>query len=538
MGGIPQPLAQPQQGPMSEQVPGQPGMTSAGQVPSYADLIRALSGQRDTSGLTQVSPVGAPLPPASSQTAPPQREQVQQFGVGGGGAAKRQDAANMAIAAHNLAQNIGQKVEARKQRQYQQVTDQYTGYIKGINEAQSQVQQGTQLVQQAQQRLQANPDDQEAQQMAQRGQQMVQQGKVALQQNQTNLDDLANDPKKHKVILKAFGIDDKNAQSPERQAAIQSIQKQMGVSGQAANLVSRMPARQQLSPEGAAQSEAIKAGIAPRAATQGQMLRAETDLQGQQTRMTIAQLNNAAKQGIQADKLVFAAESKGLTAVRTSDGSLARNPDGSMQWRTMTPEERAKNPYLKSQDDLTAAKTEAQRAIVDSKMNPNNPELRIRAIDAQARVMDANARMIAAQAAQMRASLAKSPEATAAAKKADDLETVYKDAKKFVETPSPTNDTQLVFAYVRSAVAGAGRMTNTEIQQALKSGSFGTQLKNHYDRATKGTLDPTFRQQMADSIGIKARDARETADKYRKPGTGVDVDAQGDVIVVNPEDLK
>jgi hypothetical protein len=88
-----------------------------------------------------------------------------------------------------------------------------------------------------------------------------------------------------------------------------------------------------------------------------------------------------------------------------------------------------------------------------------------------------------------------------------------------LKNPTPIGDTGIVMEWVRTQVSGAGRMNNVEIEQALKSGSFGTKFSNAYDRATKGTLDPTFRRQMVSDIGLSARSARMEANKYRRQAT-------------------
>jgi hypothetical protein len=100
------------------------------------------------------------------------------------------------------------------------------------------------------------------------------------------------------------------------------------------------------------------------------------------------------------------------------------------------------------------------------------------------------------------------------AKQADMLETEYKKAQEYLAKPSGPNDLAILFSYVRSQVAGAGRMTNVEIQKSAEAGSFGTRVSSMYSKATSGTLDPELKAQMVDSIGIAARAARATADKY------------------------
>jgi len=514
---------EPTQSPMTE--------TSGLPLDLFRQMMTHQGGQGDIGGLTSVQPNLSPVAPIQNPQRPEQRIQpAQAVGVGQGGAVRRQGMQNTVAAAQNLANQLGQQVQAKKRREDMQVTGQFTSMVRGINDAKSQLQQGQQLVQQGQQSN--NP------QMVQQGQQMMQAAQQSLQQNMTNYNDLVNDPKKHKIIIKAFGIDDKNANSPERQAAIQSLKQQnQGMSDQGASMMSRLPQTQQLSPEGQARAGLVQAGVVGRPATGGQVLNAESRALSDQMKWAINTANNAVKQGIAADKLAPVLERSGLTMEKDSSGQPQRNPDGTLVIRQMTPEERKKNPVLSAQDELTKAKTDAQRADADAKMNPQNPLLQLKARQLGISALDAQARMISAQASAARAAIAMSPVAAAAGKKADDLETTYKNAQDYLKNPSPTNDTQLIFAYVRSAVAGAGRMTNTEIEAALKSGSFGTRASNAYNRALSGKLDDDFRQQLVNSIGIAATNARGTASKYMQgePAGAPVGDAD---IVVDPKDVK
>lgn len=100
------------------------------------------------------------------------------------------------------------------------------------------------------------------------------------------------------------------------------------------------------------------------------------------------------------------------------------------------------------------------------------------------------------------------------------LGTVYEQAKSFLADPTDTNSQSLVMAYVRAQVAGAGRMTNTEIQNALKAGTWGTRLKNAWNQAVEGHLDKQFMTNMVGTIGISAKAARKMADKAKSKGGG------------------
>lgn len=118
------------------------------------------------------------------------------------------------------------------------------------------------------------------------------------------------------------------------------------------------------------------------------------------------------------------------------------------------------------------------------------------------------------------------PDEQTAKKNADTLELAARQSLERMKNPTPIGDTGIVFNWVRAQVAGAGRMTNTEIQQAVQSGSMGTKFKNAYDRATKGTLDPQFRREMVDDTLMSARQARIVANSY-KPKTAAAPRPQG-----------
>lgn len=109
------------------------------------------------------------------------------------------------------------------------------------------------------------------------------------------------------------------------------------------------------------------------------------------------------------------------------------------------------------------------------------------------------------------------PQATKAIELADSAETAYEEAKARAKAPTPIGDTGIVLNWVKAQIAGAGRMNNLEVEQGLKSGSFGTRYSNAYHRAVDGTLDATFRRQMVDDIGKYAAATQKEAEKYRQP---------------------
>jgi hypothetical protein len=331
--------------PMSESL----GLPAPGQL-SANDLMRALTlGQQQQQqappGTTTAQPNFQSM--QQPQAAPRQPAQpvqsAQAYGPGQGGAARKNDMQNLVRSAQGLANQVGQQVQQRKIRQYQQVTGNFMTATKGVNDAQAQVQQGQQLLQQAAQRLQQNPNDPQARQMIQQGQQLTQQGKQALQINKAKLDDIAADPKQHKIISKAFGVDDKNANSPERQALVQQLQKSMGVGAGAAGLISGIPQTAQLSPQAQQQAMAVQAGALGKPATGGQQLQAATQLTktaeteaGKMARATMGDTVRAATQGMKYD----------------DSGKLV----------PMTPEEIQKNPVLSSSVAVKQARTEMQQA--------------------------------------------------------------------------------------------------------------------------------------------------------------------------------
>lgn len=336
------------QNPMSEHL----GLPSGVNPQAYGDYLRALAQQQaNTTGLTQMGPnTGGATGPTSRQYQTDRPMSAGRFGPGEGAARKRESMQNLVTSAKNIASTFAQKAKEKQQREYTTTITRYTGAVQGVQQAQAQVQQGQQMLNQAAQLLKANPNDPQARELVQQGQQLSQAGRSALQQNQTILNDMSQDKKAHKVITKAFGIDDKNANSPERQAAIQALQKQMGIGGPAAGILSQLPQNQQLSPQAQQQQMARQAGIVGAPASQGQILSAQTQMAKTEATESGKNLRADAK-----DKLTAA-----FKGMKYDDkGNLA----------PMTQEEIAKNPVLSSKmatdharQDLMAAQTEVAKA--------------------------------------------------------------------------------------------------------------------------------------------------------------------------------
>lgn len=105
-------------------------------------------------------------------------------------------------------------------------------------------------------------------------------------------------------------------------------------------------------------------------------------------------------------------------------------------------------------------------------------------------------------------------EEVAAKKLADTRETAFREAMGRLKNPTPIGDKGIVFDWVRSQVAGAGRMTNTEIQQAYSAGSLDQRASSTMKRFFDGTMDNGLRRQMVNDIGESARAARMQANSY------------------------
>lgn len=104
---------------------------------------------------------------------------------------------------------------------------------------------------------------------------------------------------------------------------------------------------------------------------------------------------------------------------------------------------------------------------------------------------------------------------TKAAEDATSKRQQYENARGLLDDPTRKTDLELVFSWVRSNVQGAGRMTNTEINQAAQVGSFGQRIQNAWSQATTGKLAPEIEKQFIDDIHRAYLSSQKAADDLR-----------------------
>jgi hypothetical protein len=283
----------------------------------------------------------------------------------------------------------GKAINGRKQREVESVHTDYQENVKGLQEAQGQKQQATEMIRDAVERLKANPNDQEARQAAYQGKTMLENANKAVETNKTNLQDMFTGPKgeKHyKMIAKGLGLDEKTANSPDRQAAIAAYKKTFGVDDKTANLASRAPQRMQLSPQAQQQQFARQAGVVGAPATQGQMLKAQTDT---------AKLAQAETINIDNRKRMFInnlpkMEAQGLEFAKDKDGNVHFDEKGFPKPVVMTKDEISKNPVQAAKQEQLQAVMEWQKARAEATADPNSPQNKARMMNAEANMKRAN----------------------------------------------------------------------------------------------------------------------------------------------------
>lgn len=336
---------------------------------TYLDMVRQNAEmQANTTGLTQMAPNLQPTAPAQRQFQQPGAQETSAVGVGEKGAHQRQSMQNLVKAAQGAANQFGQYVQAKQNREYEQVITRFTGATQGVAQAHAQVLQATQA-------LKANPQDSQAQQM-------LQTAKDSLQKNQAILNDMANDKKQHKIVTKAFGIDDKNANSPERAAAIKAIQDQSrpqtqqtvgavqaggtqipghqvtvqgppGLSPQAAGIQAQIPSTMQLSPEAQAQQMLRQAQVVGKPATEGQLISGMNSADRNAITSHKNDVDAALKSekmandvGMKTDQLIATLPARGLKAVKNPDGTYKRDANGNLVTENISLSELKDNPVL------------------------------------------------------------------------------------------------------------------------------------------------------------------------------------------------
>lgn len=320
---------------------GQPGQPQ--QVDPAAMLKAWMAQQANTTGMTQTAPSVPNLQARQPQPFTPQQQHpAQAYGPGQGGARQRASMQNFATSISNAAGKLAEVHKQRVARDQQATFDRFSGAYKGLSDAQGQQQQAQQEMQQAKTEVMAaqqsaDPDQiKSATAKLQQASQRYQQAQTALKQNQTILNDLANDSKKAKLIAKGYGIDDKNADTPERKQAIESLKKQMGVGDKAAGMISQMPSTMQLSPEAERQRMMQQSGVTGKPATEGQRLAAQEKV----ISMVNQNYNKAIKMGMDEQKIYLTAEKQGLMPERDENGAVKKQPDGTVNFRPMTQDER------------------------------------------------------------------------------------------------------------------------------------------------------------------------------------------------------
>ena len=91
----------------------------------------------------------------------------------------------------------------------------------------------------------------------------------------------------------------------------------------------------------------------------------------------------------------------------------------------------------------------------------------------------------------------------------------FENARGLLADSNRQTDLELVYAWVRANVQGAGRMTNTEIQQTATAGSWGTRVQNAMSQASTGRLAPELEQQFFGDIQRSYENAQKEADDLK-----------------------
>jgi hypothetical protein len=249
------PIPLPQQ-----QTQGDPGLSGSD---PRAILAAISAGHTQGSGTTSIgTQIPMPQPRTLMEGSP--NSGVAQGSFATKGAHQRASLQNLTGSVQNL---VSTAVNIHQQQQNKQLGQKFstlTGSVKGVQAA-------DEMMKNAQAMLQQDPNSQQGQQMLQQAQQMKQHNTTILNQL---LDPNTPEGKKNiKLFNKGFGFDDKNADTPERAAAIAAMQQQNKDLNQgAAGMLSQMPTGIGMSPQTQVQGEMVKAGVTPKAATQGQIL--------------------------------------------------------------------------------------------------------------------------------------------------------------------------------------------------------------------------------------------------------------------------
>lgn len=314
----------------------------------------------NTQGMTNVAPqvpANPVRPPAPHQNQP--QQPIQAVGAGQGEAMKAQVRQNFGIQLQNTIGQISNAIATRKARQESKVFDNFALYTKGKADAEAQMKDAAAAVQK-------DPNDKDAQQR-------LEQARVAYKQNVENLNDLTSgkNEKNAKLLAKGYGIDDKNAGTPERQMAIAAYKKaNPEANDKVAGIMSKLPQTQQLTPQAQGQAMAKQAGAQQfKPATGGQILAAAGKQVDQQIK-TEALLH---KIGHDTDSFIASLPNKGLKAVMDEDGDPKRREDGSIVTENLTSKDLENNPVLfekkqKIDEQVQLMKAQAQSTLLRAKV--------------------------------------------------------------------------------------------------------------------------------------------------------------------------
>lgn len=99
---------------------------------------------------------------------------------------------------------------------------------------------------------------------------------------------------------------------------------------------------------------------------------------------------------------------------------------------------------------------------------------------------------------------------------ARDLEASLQSAQEAAKNPTPTSDQALIYAWVKSNVKGAGRMTQTEFTQAGKAGNLEQRAQMAYNRTLgNGKIPDDMRANFIADLARNATVARTEAEGIR-----------------------
>lgn len=104
---------------------------------------------------------------------------------------------------------------------------------------------------------------------------------------------------------------------------------------------------------------------------------------------------------------------------------------------------------------------------------------------------------------------------TKIAEDANNKEEAFKSAQEALKAPTASSDQELIYAWVRSNVQGAGRMTQAEFRLAASTGSLPLRAQSWFEKAKSGRLPPELEQMMFADIKRSYETSRDEAANLR-----------------------